>query len=64
MSRCDGCQGVGRCWICLGAGAVETAHGSWTPCHRCFGTGRCHLCQVIRVIDLDKEAHAKEAHAR
>ena len=59
---CDGCLGDLQCWVCLGAGNLETADASRVPCHSCGGTGYCRYCQArpdprVQVIYLSEHEH-------
>ena len=51
-SRCDGCLGTRRCWICLGQGVVDRRHGGVDACARCYGSGKCTQCQPVSIVDL------------
>ena len=53
VSLCDGCLGDEKCWVCLGAGLLDSRDGL-TPCHRCFGSGRCSICQRIVIADIEQ----------
>ena len=44
---CTACLDSRECWVCLGAGTIETPQGGRATCAACDRTGECRTCAPI-----------------
>ncbi|MDA3799039.1 MAG: hypothetical protein PF692_08155 [Kiritimatiellae bacterium] len=51
LTKCDVCNGSGRCPKCEGRQTVDTLGGTPIKCNKCSGTGKCPKCLGRRKIE-------------